>query len=439
MSGGMTKFGALTTALLAETPRRYWLFTAFTAVVFALCHLTLPFNTFPDTITYVYLRDHLGEPDIWKKFMLIRPALYPLVLRWLSDPVWLSCVQAAVSFAAWVTLARVVSRRFSRPELRSLAYYLMVWGALGSNILFWNRVMLTESFTLSALCLFLAGWLLALERGRVLLLVVSGLALLFLRDTMIYLVVPFAASALLWRRSAALGAGVIVLILATTVAATLADMGQRYKMPLANSIQQRILTNEKTLAFFAARGLPVSDELKKCTGLFDCPLPPEVMAWIVRDGKAAYQSWLIQTFPRRVIQQIQDREHTAPGLLTRGYLPISRPWFNALTAIPPLPTPRFWAESLVIVLALIGFRLRQYRRWSDLVTPQEWVWLVMLAFALSNLFICYWGDAMETKRHSLPAMLMVQIALTGLVFALVEAARTVSHPPNLRPSADPAR
>ncbi len=407
-------------ALLVESPRRKIIFIGLAALVFAVSHIGIPVQTFPDTQTYVYLHKHQNEPGVWQQFMLMRPPLYPLIYWLVPNQTLLTILQSVVSFAAWCVLALYMSRVFSLPQIRSAVFYATVWGALGANILFWNRMILTESFSLSMLCLFIAGWLLAIQQRRYFLLFAAGLALLFLRDTMVYLVVPFSATVFIWRRDVRLVAVLCLLALASFQAASWAHEGERYVSPLINSVAQRIVTDPDTTAFFAARGLPVSTELLACAGKFDCPVSKEVTQWAADKGKPAYMEWIVRTLPARLIAMFGGRQKISPGNVYRAYKEGPRNIIYVIASLPPLPTPRFSAETIVLFCLIIGLRVRQCRTRLDIITEQEFLWLTLGAAAFGNLFISFWGDAMETKRHCLSAMVMVHLAILGLLASLAE-------------------
>lgn len=408
-------------SILKEDPRRQTLFIALTGLIFALCHIGLPLQTFPDTTTYLYLREHLNDPDIWRTFMQMRPPLLPLLYLAIPNQLGLCLFQSVLSFAAWLTLARFMSRSFTVPQVRTGIFYLVLWSAMGSNILFWNRVMLTESLTLSALCLFIAGWLRAFQSKHYLLMLGAGLALLLLRDSMIYLVLPMAASLLLWQRPVRLLAILLVLAGTTAVAAHWAQQGQRHVAPLINSIGQRVITSPAVVAYFRDHGMPVSPALMACAGKFDCPFPLETAQWAASEGKTVYMKWLLTSLPRRMVDMLNGRMYIAPGnILYPAYMTAPPNWLYKLASLPALAAPRYWLEAFALAGLILALRLRQHRIWRDFVTKKELSWLLLCSLALSNLFVSYWGDAMETVRHCLGPMMMLQLAMTGLAAALIE-------------------
>lgn len=395
---------------------------------FVGAHAGVPFTTFTDSVDYVFLREALGgDPRAWGHFAYVRPALPQLFFLVFSSPVAVSVAQSVISFAAWCWLAFRMAGWFrdAAPCFRLGVFALTLSGVLGANVLFWNRMLLTESLTVSALCLFLGSWLWAWQAGRGwVLLFLSGVALLFLRDTMLYFVLPLGGivGAVHGRRRS-FQAVLLGLALATGIAAYFADAGGRYMSPLVNTIYQRVLPDPEAVAFFRARGLPLSPDITACAGryAYTCPAPEALRRWVMTDGKAVYQIWLLRTLPARTLDLARWLlTEAVPGRLYRGYPepPVTSRAYGVLSVLP-LATPM--TGPLLAGLTMVTVFLAGYGRWRRgwRFGAAEGLWVALAGVAGANLFVGYWGDAMEVKRHALIPCLVLTLALTGLLLQLL--------------------
>lgn len=399
----------------------------FTALCFALAHVGIPFATFTDSVDYVFLREAWGvDPRAWQHFAYVRPALPQLFFLAFPSPLAVSVAQGALSFGAWLWLAFRMAGLLTTatPRFRLGVFAVTLWGALGGNVLFWNRMLLTESLTLSALCLFLGSWLRVWQTGRGwVALLLSGVAPLFLRDTMLYFVVPLVSViGIAHGRRPAFWGLLSTLIVATFSAGYLADAGGRHLSPLTNSLYHRVLPDPAATAFFAARGMPQTKDVMICAGryAYTCPAPEALQRWVIADGKAVYQAWLLYTLPARTIDLARwFLTDAVPGRLYRGYPepPIASRFYSALSLLPmgfPLTGP------LLAGLAVVAFLRAGYGRWRQgwRFGGAEGIWLAWIVVAGANLFVSYWGDAMEVKRHALIPCLTLTLAFSGLLFRL---------------------
>jgi hypothetical protein len=259
-----------------------------------------------DTPSYLRIsQEAFLSKDFWAN---ARPPIFPLLLKvYDADVIRVAAFQTAFSIFAWGTLALVIAYSF-KGILRPLAFALILALSLDSHIAGWDLVLLTESLSISLLVLFLAAWLWLLRGwswGKVAVLSLVALPWAFTRDTNGWILLMIAGLLLLGvlffkaRRTYLALALVFAAIFALSNLS--ADIGQRWVFPFQNVLAQRILTDQKALAYFEDCGMPVTPELLDLAGgyansgeraFYTEPALGSYRVWLHANGKSCYMRWL---------------------------------------------------------------------------------------------------------------------------------------------------
>jgi hypothetical protein len=367
------------------------------------------------------------------------PPFVPLVYKLLGDNSSLIVVfQLGLSILSWSILAYAVARSLRTGWWRPFAVGVVFLLSLTSEIIRWDRIILSESISLSAMVLAIASWIWLLKReswGSVAAVGITSVAWALSRDTNAYLLLPVALAAVVYAAARRVGRLKLTVLAVVFVAAFFgsqasADGHPRWGFPLGNVLAQRILANPAQLAFFANRGMPVNPALMHLKGQFASGdngalwTSPDLLTWrrwFYANGKATYTAFLLQN-PSYAIQQAL--EHTGD---------VVSPSVESITSSygPPGFTPVlkgrlddiFFPGSLSVLglmaaAGLAGIAVAATQRRVDRFSL---IPIVLLALAVPHTILVWDGDAMEIGRHGILDGVEIRLGLWLMLIAVVDA------------------
>lgn len=407
-----------------------------------------------------------GDGHIWlraaresifsSKFWLgSRPPTLSLLFRLVDgSDTGLVLLATVVATASWVTLALVVARFTSTLFGAALSLLLVLALGLTTPVLCWDAMIRSESIGLSMFVLCFAAvlnfgrlaWFGAELRWRIawaLTALASGGLSVFARETNSYLL-PLLALLVLGsaggifpcvrapaRRSRRFWGPALLLALslvavAWTCQATTRASG-RYAFPLMNVIFMRVLPAPRKLAYFRDElALPVSPALMERRShwasadertAFHAPELAEFRGWIHQQGYAAYERYLLSHFAATVAEAARYFPSYASADFSRMARTVAR--HNPCDAVFVRgPVGTYPGVTLGLCL-LAGLALLFAR------TPSTCLLALAVLFGvaavLTQTYVCYHGDAMETERHgmligTLLRLLAVMTCIAGVTW-----------------------
>lgn len=273
----------------------------------------------------------------------------------------------------------------------------------------WALLLLSESLGTSLFICWVASWLFYLQRPSyksAALHIVALILFSFTRDNWPYMLLPFYGLFTifsLWRepkflRISLAGLGLMLSIFFLQQAA--ADFGHRYRLPIMHNLLVRVMPNEVWWKWFADKGMPQQEELKKNFGklesddkkmynLYNDNTYQPFFNWVDSKGKSAYMQFLL-THPHYTFLL-----HEKPNQLYKmvaynlTYYGPSRGYTKALDFIFPM---FHW----VLIFILFPFLIFAYWR------SRLWIFafaLIQLLVFLLHTFILYNADTFEVERH----------------------------------------
>ena len=368
-----------------------------------------------------------------------RPPVFLLVMKMLSGR-WqfVTWAQFAIAVAAWILLAAVAARgsRSVAGKVAAVVTVLLLGSCL--DVVQWDRLIGTESLTISLGVLLISAWYLLYERfrpWRMTFVVVLTILWGMLRDANAIVVGVVGIGLGLWmlvHRSRVRGqvfavAGVCLLTLVLSFVS--GDIGARWEEPVKNVVTMRVLLSPERRDFFLARGLPldrrqVRSVAGRCVnpaGAFFCKkvTDPRFYDWIDHHARSVYfQSWF--SFPATSLW-----EPLAHSRLTIGtQLPLGLVAFNGLDdpsgrsierwVFPR--SPRVLVGWLVLDALALAYTVRR-RGWPRAAMLP--VVLVVLTYA--HLWAIWTGDAFDVTRHALAASVQLRLGLWLTTVAVLDA------------------
>ena len=360
-----------------------------------------------------------------------RPFTVPLLYKVAnSDPETIIQMQkffhALSTFFLCYVLLLFFKNEHSKYVFLFLWYLLMSWW----NILGWTHTLISESLSISFMFFWIASFLLLFYKRSapyIILHIIITILFSFTRDSWPYILVLFygifAVIAFKWDRKILVSViGLFIISCAIfVIQQKTAQIGQRYKLPIMNNIVYRILPNEKYTEWFANKGMPCIDQLKKQFSnvedskmiypLYNDTTYAAFFDWVVKDGKSTYTKFLF-THPAKFLL-IGEKSKDLKRIFAynigytggiKGYSWISKyifPLFNTITILI--------LNGLLIFLFIKEKRL---------------VWLfpsVTIIIFTANAFLLYIADSMEVERHLFITNIIIQFVGILLVSFILDS------------------
>jgi hypothetical protein len=320
-------------------------------------------------------------------------------------------------------LMLIVSNNIVRYLLVLVLWFFSTWW----NMLGWTGLLISESLSISFLIAWIASILIFLYRRNLFTFIVHILLTLlfsFTRDTWPYLllfcyllmlgIVYIWDKQLLWKARILLVFALIIFF----VQQRSAQVGERYKLPLINSIFLRVLPSEEYGDWFKKKGMPCYDSLKvNYSGkmgavngyqLYADTSYREFLKWTISKGKRTY-TWFLITHPTYTFFT-HDSQDQKKRIWAHSLFYVGAPDGYTHAGQEVFPLINLWMILVICGLLLI---LSILKKDLLLVFP-----VLLLIVFIANIFLTYNADAMEVERH----MLFNQVVLhlvgfmgTGLI------------------------
>jgi hypothetical protein len=416
--------------------RDWWPFA-----LLAIAYVALRVGAFEGVTTVAYrdsqsyvdvARQSLLSPDFWAG---ARPWTVPLVYKLLPhDDEARAIAQLVISIACWTALAAAVARCLRPRAYRVVAFAVVLAFSAGFQIIRWDRLVLSESVSISLTALVTAAWLELVRSPRprmVVAVLAANLLWVFTRDSNAYLALATALPALIWlvrpgatprRWPAVLTSGLVVISLAS-VAATGTEEAQlrRNDRPLLHVVGRRVLIHSDQRAYFERHGMPIPTPLvlrhHKTLAAVGVTIPSDprsaaFLHWVRRHGRATLARYLI-AHPVAALRPLVKFRQRLLGGVTIGYrspdarMALPDPIASAL--YPERGDGALLSLAVVSAVALLAAVVGRPRR----------TWLVPIGLVLLEVphaLLVYHGDTLEIPRHAI--LMAIMLRLGTLVLAL---------------------
>lgn len=365
-----------------------------------------------------------------------RPWTVPLLYKLLPDSDEARAIgQLVLSVGCWLALGAAVARCLRPGVYRLVAVAIVLVFSLSFPVIRWERLILSESVSISLTVAVTAAWLELVRTprpSRIVAVLAVSLLWVFTRDSNGLLALMTAAPAAVWAlrpgpiaRRWPLGlVGGLVLIFALNVASTATPDAQlrRNERPMLHVIGRRVLVNPSQQAFFERQGMPpppprVRRFRKQLAAIGDSipsdPATDRFLEWVRDDGRATLARFLM-THPRATLGPVVKYRRRLLGGVTEGYRPpdarelLPDPVASALYPRRVGSVMR-WLAIVGVVTAAVGFTARPRRPW--LVAGG------LIALQLPHAVLVYHGDTLEIPRHAI--LVAVSLRLGILLLAVL--------------------
>ena len=389
------------------------------------------------------------------------PAFYKILGR---DPLRIARAQSALSVVCWFFLGLVLAWRLRSLALQVAAVTATCLLSLAIPINQYDWIFFSESLSLSLFVLVVGLsviWVRFVYENRsgrlplTLAWVAACLIFGLTRDSNIYLLATLLLSVALWcaadavvrlrkaarpRINAALALGAVLLGLGLATSQAALQNSQRWKVPLLNVLQQRVLKKPRMhRTFVREHGLPRNREFESYEGRTawqrsregkppmltrviwgDDPEVADIQQWIEQHGTSSYARYLLRrptASTRSAFKAMAAHGWSLQPTRRYGKGAGSTPTTELITRIawaPPRSPVLLWALLLigggVVAAAAPGSRL---------------LGLVVVFLSLNaplQAFVAFHGDTTAMPRHMLGAAIALRLAFLFLLAAAINEA-----------------
>jgi hypothetical protein len=197
-----------------------------------------------------------------------------------------------------------------------------------------------------------------------------------------------------------------------------AQVNGRHLFSLVNVLNKRILTHQERIDYFRRYGFPYNEKVLSLKGKWASECDWKVLEpWLSNHGKFVYAKFLLENYT-----------YTLGEVYKRIDILINPDFFKTYTNKFSL------AESAHVKMYYLSFFKIDFTIWiinfflmslillfkkDDKVYPP----IVIMFMGISQMIICFHGDAMEFERHCLMSSLIIKIGFLYTFFIFIEKIR----------------
>ncbi len=431
------------------------IFAFFYYVLFIDCMEILPvWESFPDSSDYItQSKAELFSFDFFapkpRQWFAPRPFTLPLFLKLVDgDPYKMVLFQKVLYFISVVFISLTFIKFFQSKISKILHLCVLVFFFLWWNIVGWSYTILSESLSMTFLFAWLGTLFLYYKNQSTLnlvLIIFVSVLFSFTRDTWPYIILLFSILnfiVFIKKREEKVRVKNSILVLFSVILFFVQDytanQGERYKLPLFNSIVGRVVKKSEYLDWFKSKGMPtplkIVEDFKPIENVDDDALRGVVYSkyfdstytplfnWIVKDGKKTFQNFLL-SHPSYLLMKDESPEKISRILCSPyfGYIRESTNFHKKVDLVFPC----FSFLFAILVIGIVSFLFfKTGNRIYVLI-------LVLSILTTANAILSYSADTLEVKRHLFITQILLNficiVSLGLIVDYLVNHIKNVFH------------
>ena len=354
-----------------------------------------------------------------------RPFTIPLFYKIASsNPYKMIMLQKIAYCFSVIVLIFSILNYLSHQLLKVLSAYLLLYYFTWWNIVGWSDNILSESLSMSILLLWFSIILVYYKHQSSLilfLLICISILLSFTRDTWPYIILVFAILNTLFfvlLKHNLIKGNLVFLVFSIflfLIQNYTSSIGERYKLPVFNSIVGRVSQNDEYIKWFEDEGMPLSKNIiKDFRGIdidddnnrvkvyskYKDSLYSQLSLWILKDGKAAYQKFLITHWSYFFLfDQTETQRNRIFCSKLLNYTKEPKGFYLQTDKTFPFFSLLSTALFLIIIFLLL------------IKTRDKILFFPILLFLLFgiNALISYNADALEVERHLFITQIVLEL------------------------------
>ncbi len=385
------------------------------------------FTNMPDRVTDTPSYERVAHLALWnwRFYAGERGFTIPLFFKIFQSSESRSIAQLVFSMLAWLVLAAVVARSIQSEWFRPVVFVIVLGISLTTEVVLWDALLLSESVTFALCALLVAAWIQLVRTPRpfwVVAVLVLSLFWTFARDTNAYVLVPVAvlvALTLLRREHRLLK---IVLALGCCAIFALdygsAQVGKRWRQPMVDVVDHRVLTSPSMERYFVARG-------------FDPNSNWPTSSWISDRSQSVYAAYLLAhpgytlTAPFHGHQQtLFSTSDNAASLIDPDLSIYNDNASHRFLPLPKMLEGIFFPRGVGLICGLLVVVILAAAVVGG-IAGASYTWLVplgILATTYPHFLVAWHQSGLEVDRHALEASLLLRLAIFLLACLVVDSA-----------------
>ena len=449
-------------ARLRDVPRIYFGFTAaYVLIRFVAISGSPVAGAFPDSESFRQAVGALTYRFVSLTGRALRPWVVPVFYAAFRSDALRADAQVVVSIVSWLVLAAVVAIALRDNRVRAIAFVVVLALSCTTPVLNWDRVILSESLSISAGVLALAAWLRFVRRPtpwNTAAVILATTIWSFTRWALFPVVAVAAvlvAVTAVRRHERLLRAAVAIalIVVAAWGYGANARGDKEYKAFRAVGLSQfstnfgyqlryNILNDQRELSWFIGHGMPrpgrgltpyvrsspSDDDYGGVPAFLDAYRADTALAsWVEAKGRAVYARYVVTHLDRFASRFVRELPYTiapprnqivyASG--TRGVLPNSVESLLFSTQSNDIPVPAGLGDVGLLLAACVAIVFFPKRRAVD----RSLVALGLAGALLSmlGLAVAWVAAPVEIARHAIPMSVLLRVSLWIIVFAQMDA------------------
>jgi hypothetical protein len=377
-------------------------------------------NWFPDVNDYkIQSQADLTSSDFYSPkpgaWFSPRPFTVPLFFKIAdADPFKMVLLQKFTYCVCVISLLLAILAFITHFWLKIIVQYSLLFFFTWWNIVGWSNLPVSESLSISFMFLWFSSILFYYKKQsalNIIFLIASSFFLSFTRDTWPYIILLFCLlnifiSKFLFIGSTKKSVGLFMFSVCLFFAQNYtSNIGERYKLPVFNSLAGRVSKDDDYLTWFKSEGMPQGEILKKdfkdvyidadagkpiiYKRYYDSTYTA-LFSWVIKDGKSTYQKFLL-THPYYFFLQDLPSDTVKNNVFARNltYYQGSEGFFVNADHIFPLFNGWIYLVFFTLLIFLF-FKTKEI----------IYAFLIALFILTSiNAIMSYNADSLEIQRH----------------------------------------
>lgn len=334
-----------------------------------------------------------------------------------------SIILVIISYIAWLYLAFTVIWLIKNSFLRKLLFIIIVSTSLNPNIMFYNKVLTSDSLSISFNIIILASLLSYMQDNltyKSILIILSSLISSLIRDTNA-LLIPFILLIMFYKNKfhklTYITYGFSFLFCFISILIMSKYTKYIVYQSVTNNVYNRILPNPDRKNYFIKAGMPDNGALNRCIGkkAWNCYSGQQSQDWINNNGQKTYIKWLIISLPERIYELIYKSPeliHDTSIIYSYNDNPII---IKIISRLIPIGNFR-WIYILILycIYHFIFYNKIYLNKFINAI-------IYILILTLPNYFICYYGDTDQIPRHILVPIIFIETLLFIITIYIIDS------------------
>jgi hypothetical protein len=357
------------------------------------------------------------------------PPVVPILWKVTGSGTAFVLVQGLLAVGAWGFLAWTVSRLLGAPLRRSAAFVVVLAFSTVTQVVLWNRSVLSESVSLSLIAT-LYACIILLSRSpswpKVIAVVATAMAMASVRDSLIWTVGALSVfcgiyAVVVAKKDPGVGIFAAVLAVSLVMVAGLASWGVQYSkrevVSVVSVLEVRVFPYPQRVAWFASHGMPEATAVDRLAQRTKPSRPSQtkvvsisesdpafgkLVVWEQEAGPSTYARWIV-SHPTYLLTEPLVRPQRSLNN-ANGSVMVYAAANRVDSPFSSVLWPSWWwllPMALVALASSVISGVWRSRTWGIVV--------VLTMIGVVEIIVSWNADGQEAARHTIEGVLEVRL------------------------------